>query len=385
MNRSVFVLMIIVVPLAMSAEGPRNCSTFMFESDSFLFVGHNLDETPGFHVPGMVCVNKRNTYREGIEYFQLIAPPEDYGKCLIPFDERPGPKVNWISRYGSITFNSEGIDFPDGGINEKGLAVFEMSLGSTEYPFDEADPSIFMCLWIQYLLDNCATVGEVLENTGNFNLQGWSWHYFVADGTGDCAIIEFLEGKAVIHRGDDVAPPVLCNSRYDRELKRLKEYMGFSGKILSMFKEPPRFVRAARMLDRFDGSKNEPPRDYALELVEEISIKGWNKWGILVDIRNMVIYFHTNRNRELRYVSFESFDFNRSLDLMLDIHADLAGDVGAAFEEYTFDRNYEHNRERADLLFADRFGGLIDNGVTAEVYAGRFADYSERMRNSKDR
>jgi len=378
-------LLIIIVPLALSVEGPRNCSTFMFASDSFFFVGHNLDETPGFHVPGMVCVNKRNTYREGIEYYELIAPPEDYGKCLIPYDERPGPKINWVSRYGSITFNSEGIDFPDGGINEEGLAIFEMSLGGTDYPFDEANPSIFMCLWIQYLLDNCATVDEVLENTENFNLQGWSWHYFVTDGTGDCAIIEFLGGKPAIHRGDDVKYPVLCNLRYDIELKRLKDYKGIGGGILSIFKKPPRFVRAARMLDQYDGSTDTPPRDYALELVEEISVKGWNKWGIVVDVQNMVIYFHTERNRGLRYASLDSFDFDRKPDQMLDIHTGLTGDVSAAFEDYTFDRNYEHNKERADHLFADRFGGLIDNGVTAEVYARRYADYSERMRSGKGR
>jgi len=32
MNRFVFAMMIIIVPLALSDEGPRNCSTFMFEA-----------------------------------------------------------------------------------------------------------------------------------------------------------------------------------------------------------------------------------------------------------------------------------------------------------------------------------------------------------------
>lgn len=58
----------------------------------------------------------------------------------------------------------------------------------------------------------------------------------------------------------------------------------------------------------------------------------------------MVIYFHTNWNRGLRYVSFGSFDFDQKPDQMLDIHTDLTGDVSAVFEEYTFDRNYEHNK-----------------------------------------
>jgi choloylglycine hydrolase len=32
-----------------------------------------------------------------------------------------GKTISWISKYGSITFNQYGREFPTGGMNEKGL------------------------------------------------------------------------------------------------------------------------------------------------------------------------------------------------------------------------------------------------------------------------
>ena len=370
------------IGFSLFAKEPRNCSTFVFKTDSVLFMGHNLDETPGFHVPGIVCINKRNSYREGITWYELIADPEDYEKSLIPFDEKPFPKISWFSKYGSITFNSEGIDFPDGGINEEGLAIFEMSLGSTQHKNDESNPTLFISLWIQYQLDNCATLDEVIQNANDINLQGWSWHYFITDKNGDCAIIEFLEGGVVVQQGEDVKYPVLCNSQYTKELERLEKYQGFGGKVRTLIKKAPRFVRAVNILQGYDPSVHVSPRDYAMGLLEEIQIKGWNKWSILIDVNKMTLYFHTNRNRQLRYVSFDSFDFSEKPARLMDIHADLSGDMTSEFIGYTYERNFEHTKERAEHLFIERFKGLIDNGVTPEVYAKRFADYSDRMRDN---
>jgi len=355
----------------------------MLKTDSILLVGHNLDESPELHVPGIVCINKRNVYREGITWYELISDPPDYEKSIIPFEEKPEPKISWISKYGSITFNSEGLDFPDCGMNEKGLAVFEMSLGNTQHKYDESNPTLFIALWIQYQMDNCATVDDVIRNANDINLQGWSWHYFVTDKHGDCAIIEFLKGEVVIHKNENVTYPVLCNTQYAKELERLKNYQGFGGKkkIKKMLPRAPRFVRAAKMLKDFDTSVHKAPKDYALKLLDEIKIKGWNKWGILFDVKNMIFYFHTNRNRDLRYFSLGDFDFSdEKPSQLLDIHADLSGDVASDFVDYAYEKNFEHTKERAKHLYVERFKGLIDNGVNATVYAKRFADYSDRMR-----
>ena len=93
-------------------------------------------------------------------------------------------------------------------------------------------------------------------------------------------------------------------------------------------------------------------------------------------------YFHTNRNRKLRFFYFKDFDFTEGGPAqILDIHADLSGNVASDFVDYSYENNYELTMERAKYLFKKRFKGLIDNGVTAQVYAKLFADYSERMRS----
>jgi len=359
----------------------KNCSTFMLKTDEEIFVGHNLDEEPGLHVTGMVCLNKRGITREGITWYELIADPPDFKKVLIPFEEKPEPKIRWTSKYGSVTFNSEGLDFPDGGINEKGLSVFEMSMGDTRHSVNQTKPTLFITLWIQYQLDNFSTVVEVVENIGEINQQGWAWHYFISDRKGDFAIIEYINGKIVVHKGKGAPCPVLCNTAYNKELSGLDDYESALGRLRYLF-STPRFIRAEEMLSEYDLAKDKTPKEFAFDVLDEIKISGWNKWGILVDVSNMVVYYHTNKNRQLKYFVIGQCDFSEGTPTkMLNMHlTNISGDVLSRFEDYTYELNYEHNLERAEWLFKERFYGLIDNGVTPEVYAKRFANFSESMR-----
>jgi penicillin V acylase-like amidase (Ntn superfamily) len=384
MKKWAFSIIFIFFGLSSLAEESGTCSTFMLKTNSAILVGHNLDEVPELHIPGLICINKRNEYREGITWYELIADPPDYKKTLIPFEEKPEPKISWTSKYGSITFNSEGLDFPDGGMNEKGLSVFEMSMGGTKHKVDESLPTLFICLWIQYQLDTCATVDEVIQNAENINQQGWAWHYFVTDKTADCAIIEYIDGRVIVYKNENVRFPILCNLQYSKELDQLKKYQGFGGdvEIRSSFPRAPRFVRGAMLLKEFDPTIHTSSEKYALQLLDEIKYEGRNKWGILADVTNMKFCFYTNRNRKLRFFYFKDFDFTDGGPAqILDIHADLSGNVASDFVDYSYEKNYELAMERAKYLFKKRFKGLIDNGVTAQVYSKRFADYSQRMRS----
>ncbi|MBN2399657.1 MAG: linear amide C-N hydrolase [Candidatus Aminicenantes bacterium] len=381
MKKVFLVIFIVFLSARLEVVKPKKCSTFALKAGKDVFLGHNLDESPELFIPGLVCINRRNVYREGITWNDLVAPAREYENAIVAFEKKPAPKLGWISKFGSVTFNSEGVDFPDGGMNEKGLAVFEMSLGETRYKHDPAHPTLFMSLWIQYQLDNCATLDEVIDNATDINLQGWSWHYFIADRNGDCAVIEFLKGEMVAHR--DLAYPVLCNSRYSLELERLKYFEGFGGTIPLEINSSrlPRFVKAAKMLKDFERMPPMAPRDQALKILDAIKIKGWNKWGILIDVRNMIFYFHSGDNRRLRYFAVNDTDFSpKKNDRILDIHADLSADVKGHFIDYSYERNLQLTMKRAGILFVERLKGLEKNGVSASVYAGRFADYSRRMR-----
>ena len=368
---------------AIGATGGRCCSTFVFDDGRTRLVGHNLDEKPGFYVPGLVCVNKRGVTKRGISWAHLVRSPEtEESQGGVPsrgFDS----DLEWTSVYGSVTINTDGLEFPDCGMNEAGLVVCEMSLPVTRFSADDHKPTIFMSQWIQYLLDTFPAVGEVIESANSLNLDGWNWHFLVADASGECAAIEFIDGQAVAHAGDGLPVPVLCNASYDVEVKRLDEYQNstlrrFLGKTVS---RTPRFVRAANLLAEYDPADGVSPLDYSWKVIEEIRIPGWNKWSVLFDVFNKQIHFNTEGERGIRSVSFSGIDFScEEPSMLLDIHSSPPGDVSDAFVEYSYELNRDFLKQRAKLLFERRLRPLMENGLTAELYAVRFADYPKTTR-----
>ena len=66
----------------------------------------------------------------------------------------------WTSRFGSLTFNQYGREFPSGGINEKGLVVELMWLDDTRYPAPDGRGELPTLQWIQYQLDTAANVDD---------------------------------------------------------------------------------------------------------------------------------------------------------------------------------------------------------------------------------
>src|SRR4051812_20233709 len=85
------------------------CSTFVLEDGNQRIFAHHLDT--GGDVPGLVVINKRGTNRRSVSWDQLITA------------QAPDHAISWTSRWGSITFNTWGVGYPDGGLNERGLYI----------------------------------------------------------------------------------------------------------------------------------------------------------------------------------------------------------------------------------------------------------------------
>jgi penicillin V acylase-like amidase (Ntn superfamily) len=219
-----------------SSEG-NACSTFKLQRGSELIYGHNLNEGD-IGVPGVVFVNKRSIFKHGRTWNEM------YNK-----DGANASSFAWISRYGSVTFNNFGKDFPDGGMNEVGLYIWEMN-ENAEYPQDSNLPKLFMMNWIQFVLDNCSTLDEAIQSASEFQIDGWTWHYFISDSKGNSASLAFINGKVKVNRGENMPIPALFNEPYDRELELLKYYKGFGGLYDITLNDPkvPRFVKTAAML-----------------------------------------------------------------------------------------------------------------------------------------
>lgn len=159
------------------------CSAFKYAKDDKVFVAKNFD------------------WHTGIGY--LIKNSKDVEKCS--YFNYNGRSTCWTSTYGSVTFNQNGKEFPYGGINEAGLVVEMLWLNDAIYPEDLSEASQISELeWIQYQLDNYATVEQVLQNLYFLQIDPITarLHYFVVDQTGNSAVIEFIEGVAVVSRNE---------------------------------------------------------------------------------------------------------------------------------------------------------------------------------------
>jgi len=79
----------------------NTCTTFLINYNGQLVFGRNYDWVSG---NGMVCTNQRELVKTS-------------------FQNPDGNTITWTSKYGSITFNQFGKEFPTGGMNEMGLVV----------------------------------------------------------------------------------------------------------------------------------------------------------------------------------------------------------------------------------------------------------------------
>ena len=163
----------------------------------------------------------------------------------------------WTSKYGSLVLTAYDIGTHE-GVNEKGLSAHALYL-AVEAAFGDRDPKrqgIGIMQWVQYYLDNFATVAEAVEAQKSFAFQieplilpnGYPTlvHVSLSDKTGDSAVIEYIGGKARIYH--DRRFTVMTNEpTYDKQIENLKQYRTFGGdKPLPGERTPSdRFVRAA--------------------------------------------------------------------------------------------------------------------------------------------
>lgn len=162
----------------------------------------------------------------------------------------------WESRYASVVtsfWRAATID----GINEAGLAGHTLYIDDPGYPDADARPAVGNTLWLQYLLDNFASVAEAVQAADAVRIdsplirgQHLGAHIALEDATGDSAILEPIDGTLVVHHGPQFT--VMANApTLDEQLANLARYQPFGGEL-----SPPgdiasadRFVRAAYYLN----------------------------------------------------------------------------------------------------------------------------------------
>lgn len=284
--------------------------------------GRNYDWITG---NGMVCTNQRG-----------LSKTSDKTK--------DGTTISWVSQYGSITFNQYGKEFPTGGMNEKGLVVEMMWLDGTKYPAADNRPAVGVLQWIQYQLDNCVTIDEVISSDKKIRIgENTPLHYLVADANGNVATIEFLEGEMVVHKGKDLPFPVLTNDMYAASVEQTKAAVttGAGGSQSFTNNSIDRFAKACNMVNQFQVSSISTALiDYSFNILDKVAQGSHTKWSIVYDITNKKIYFKTLGFSQGKNIAFSAFDFAcHSPSKAWDMNQAGTGNVAGSFLNFSLDMN----------------------------------------------
>lgn len=275
--------------------------------------GRNYDWVSG---SGMVCTNQR-----GLQ------------KTSLPTGD--GSTITWVSAYGSITFNQWGKEFPMGGMNERGLVVELMWLSETQYPKPDTRPAVGCLQWIQYQLDRSATIDEVIATDAVLRIASTGTaplHYLIADASGNAAVIEFLNGRMVVHKDADLPAAALTNSIYEESLVKTARNTAPSFADGSL----ERFATACSMVSRFEKEDSKVPVvDYAFDILHTVA-QPHTQWSIVYDLKNKKIHFRSNDFRQVKVVEFSAFDFScNTKSEMFPINQKLYGNVSDLFQPFT--------------------------------------------------
>ena len=309
--------------LAALCSPARPCSTFQLTGPGLVLFGRNYDWQ---FSDALILVNKRAM-----------------GKTSYPRRGDPGRPAQWVSKYGSLTFNVYGREFPTGGMNSAGLVVECMALYETAYPPpDERAYVASDSIWRQYILDNCATVEEALATLEQVRLAPLrgvlGTHMLVSDARGDCAVLEFLDQRAVIHQGPALPVHVLTNSPYEQSLHHLQQG---TDAVWDPGDSTIRFKRVARMIRDYRPASLEAGVGFAFKVLEAVAADR-TQWRIVYDQVGRRVYFLTKRNPAPRCIDLARLDFScRSPVMMLDVDAPGRGEMSGAMAVYTPQANRE--------------------------------------------
>lgn len=300
------------------------CTTFFINQNGQLVFGRNYDWVTG---AGIVCTNLRGLDKTSLN--------NEYGNNAI----------NWISKYGSITFNQYGKEFPTGGMNEKGLVVELMWAEGSRYPKPDKRPALDVLQWIQYQLDNNETIEEVIATDAEIRIaeNNPPLHYLIADANGNAATVEFFNGKMVVHTGKDLPFPVLTNNPYSESAGVAIDAKVLAGNTNFYLQDNSlqRFTQACSMIEQLRYNKTgKPVVEYAFDILHNVDQGEFTKWSIVYDLKNMKVYFKTAAYQGVKSFTFNAFDFTcSSVAKVLNMNQSLHGDIAANFRSFNADIN----------------------------------------------
>lgn len=252
--------------------------------------------------------------------------------------------VRWTSKYGSIIASAYDLATTD-GMNEKGLAVELLWLADSQYPEPQPNqPGMVVSVWAQYILDNFATVDEAVAELqkqefvvvttdvpGEQDMQAMV-HMAMSDPTGDSAVVEYVDGKLVIHHGRQYQ--VMTNSpTYGEQLAIDAYWKGIGGTVFlpGTNRSADRFARASFYVNAVPKTNNPLESlasvfgvirnvsvPYGLSTPDQPDISS-TRWRTVADQKNRVYFFESAFTPNTFWVDLKQVDFSEETGKVLKL------------------------------------------------------------------
>ncbi|MBS7544710.1 linear amide C-N hydrolase [Ancylobacter oerskovii] len=270
--------------------------------------------------------------------------------------------LRWTSKYGSVIASGYDISTTD-GVNEAGLMANMLWLTESRYPpANPAKPGLSIAAWAQYVLDNFGTVAEavaalkdepfvLVSDTLPDGSRMATLHLSISDPSGDSAIIEYIDGRQVIHHGKQYQ--VMTNSpTYDQQLALAAYWQQIGGlnQLPGTNRAADRFARASFYVNAIP-KWEDPNRALAsvFSVIRNVSVPyglttpeqpfvSSTRWRTVVDHKRKLYFFESALTPNTFWVDLKAIDFApatgqvKKLDLgPIQDHV-FSGDATSAFK-----------------------------------------------------
>lgn len=251
-------------------------------------------------------------------------------------------------------------------MNDMGLVANMLYLAETKYSSPTGDgmcKPLAISAWLQYVLDNYATVDEAvreIEKEPFYIVPSRSpdyevtkaegaTHLSISDATGDSAIFQYIDGKLNVHHSRE--HQVMTNSPvYDQQLALNKywEQIGGTTMLPGTNRAADRFVRASFYIKAIPQTSdiNEAIAG-AFSVIRNVSVPlGFSTpdqpnisstlWRVVADHKNKRYYYESTRHPNVFWVDFSDMNFaagESPKKLTLTDNTVFAGNVAKKFED----------------------------------------------------
>jgi choloylglycine hydrolase len=282
------------------------------------------------------CVVSARTMDWGGSMFsKVVIRPRGMSRTAVGCPAGVQP-LTWTSQYGSVTTRAFVDASTTDGLNERGLSASTLTLSVSTYAEAPSRPAVTPAQWAQVFLDTCGTVAEAVAEAEDFDVvplhiplaPDTKVHLVLRDATGDAALLEYLEGKLVLHHPLP-SPAVTNDPPYTEMLARIAPALAEPPPPMPLGFDPvSRCARASLWARRLPSARSpEQAAAYAFDVIQTVCRPPGDRavtlWTGVRDHTNLTFCYRTQNDPQVVTLRLADLDLSagqpeQSLDMRAD-------------------------------------------------------------------